>query len=127
MEAIINNEKFTKNYTAVTYDIEYGMEYNAPHRFKVYKAKDVAEMYNGMTAIYDYPLATVDFQCGPIKENGVNGVSNEDLLLMVITRLQHFQQSKYACEENAEAIEGIMIAVEALRRRTNKRIEKGEL
>ena len=39
-----------------------------------------------------------------IKECGVNGVNNEDLINMVIERLEHFQRSEYACRENAIAI-----------------------
>ena len=39
-------------------------------------------------------LGKVKFQKGPIKEAGVNGVMNEDLIAMVIDRLYSFQESE---------------------------------
>ena len=36
------------------------------------------------------PVASICFQNGPIKENGVNGCQNEDLIAVVIDRLQQF-------------------------------------
>lgn len=49
-------------------------------------------------------LGQVQFQKGPIKEAGVNGVMNEDLIAMVIDRLNSFQESQFKCRENAIAI-----------------------
>jgi len=70
-------------------------------------------------------VTKVDFQEGPIKECGVNGVSNEDLLVMVYTRLQGFQNSPYKCAENQEALDHIVAALTALRSRTQKREARG--
>lgn len=44
------------------------------------------------------------FQNGPIRESGINGVTNEALLALVIDRLQGFQSGPYACRENALAL-----------------------
>ena len=44
---------------------------------------------------------------------------------MVVTRLEAFQNSDYRCEENQEAINAIYEAVDALRKRTNKRVDRG--
>ena len=48
-------------------------------------------------------LADIHFQDGPVKEKGINGVANEDLIVMVMHRLNQFQESDYACKENADA------------------------
>ena len=69
--------------------------------------------------------ASVDFQNGPIKEHGVNGCHNEDLIAIVIDRLEHFQKGDFACEANAEALESLYLALDALRNRTNDRKERG--
>lgn len=65
------------------------------------------------------------FQEGPIKENGVNGVCNEDLIAMVICRLEHFQKSEYSCRENAVAITKLEEALLWLRKRTMGREQRG--
>ena len=70
-------------------------------------------------------LAEVEFQCGPIKEAGVNGVANEDLINMVVDRLKLFQESKYACEENANALIHLQEALMWLRKRTADREIRG--
>jgi hypothetical protein len=67
----------------------------------------------------------VRFQNGPIKEHGVNGCHQEDLLAIVIDRLQHFQRGPYACRENALALTKIEEALHWLNHRTNQRIARG--
>lgn len=50
-------------------------------------------------------LVQITFQEGPIKECGVNGVCNEDVIAMVIARLEGVpKKSEFACRENALAI-----------------------
>ena len=70
-------------------------------------------------------LSQVRFQKGPVKENGVNGVMNEDLLAMVIDRLQSFQESPYKCRENAIAITKLEEALLWLGKRTAERNRRG--
>lgn len=106
----VRNGKFTQNYTKVY--CEDNWNYNAPHHFTV-------------SSVEGKVLDEIHFQEGPIKEVGINGLNNEDLLLMVVTRLEAFQNSDYRCEENQEAIDAIYEAVDALRRRTNKRVDRG--
>lgn len=67
----------------------------------------------------------VHFQNGPIKEAGVNGVMNEDLLAIVIDRLQGFQAGQFACRENAIALTKLEEAVLWLRKRTMDRERRG--
>lgn len=79
---------------------------------------------DGMVGKHDYVvkrigddavLAEIHFQQGPIKEDGINGVNNEDLILMVIDRLENFQSGPFACRENDMALTNLEQAVMWLR------------
>lgn len=110
----------TTKYTKVLEESEY--QYNAPHTFRVIKAQEeTSEEHKGENLV----LSEIHFQEGPIKECGVNGVCNEDLLVMVIRRLQGFQESKFRCRENAMAITKIEAALLWLRKRTMARENRG--
>jgi hypothetical protein len=65
------------------------------------------------------------FQHGPIKEVGVNGITNEALLVVLIDRFEGFQDSEYACDENELTLVHLRKALEAQQERTRKRIERG--
>ena len=67
----------------------------------------------------------VKFQHGPIREAGVNGITNEALLAIVEHRLQSFQKGPFACEENQVALENVTRALVALKRRTLERMARG--
>lgn len=70
--------------------------------------------------------AFVSFQNGPIKDSGgTNGCHNEDLIAIVIDRLQGFQSGDFACRENALAIAKLEEALHLLHHRTNVRINRG--
>ncbi len=70
-------------------------------------------------------LCSVDFQNGPIKEAGVNGVMNEDLIAIVIDRMQGFQSGQYKCLDNAVALTKLEEALMWLRKRTQDREDRG--
>lgn len=70
-------------------------------------------------------VGVVSFQKGPVKEVGINGYMNEDLLAMVIDRLEGFQKGPYACEENDHAILNLKATLEWLNARTQKRVDAG--
>lgn len=70
-------------------------------------------------------LCRVSFQNGPIKEGYANGVQNEDLLAIVIDRLQHFQKGQFACGENASALLKLQEALHWLDHRTADRKKRG--
>lgn len=89
---------------------------HAPHHFEVIARNDDGA---GML------VATVDFQEGPIGEVGVNGVSNEALLIMALTRLQSFQNSPYSSRDNSVAITKIEEALMWLGKRTADREARG--
>lgn len=65
------------------------------------------------------------FQHRPIKEVGVNGLTNEVLLAIVRHRLEHFQTTEFACEENNAALAHVIAAANRLEDRTKRRTEQG--
>lgn len=67
----------------------------------------------------------IDFQNGPIKEFGINGITQEALLAIVIDRLRSFQAGQFSCRENAIALTHIEEALMWLQRRTVARIKRG--
>jgi hypothetical protein len=67
----------------------------------------------------------IGFQNGPIKEFGVNGITQEALLAIVIDRLRSFQTGPFSCRENAIALTHIEEALMWLQRRTVARIKRG--
>lgn len=75
----------------------------------------------------DYPASEVEikFQNGPIAEVGVNGVTNEALLAIVIDRMRGFQSSQFACRENALVLTKLEEALQWLHWRTRGRINRG--
>ena len=101
----------TVKYTEVLADAN--ISYNCSPNFAV-RTKATGEI-----------LADIHFQDGPVKEKGINGVANEDLIVMVMHRLNQFQKSEYACKENADAVEHLQGALDSLRARTNKRVQRG--
>ena len=73
----------------------------------------------------DIELAHVSFQNGPIKEAGLNGVTQEVLLAIVIDRLRCFQAGPFACRNNGDAWEHIAKGLDLLQARTRDRIARG--
>ena len=66
-------------------------------------------------------VATVNFQKGPVKEDGENGIFLEDLLSICQHRLECFQAGDFACRENALALTKIQEALHWLNHRTADR------
>lgn len=66
----------------------------------------------------------ISFQNGPIAESGVNGLTQEVLLAIVIDRLEGFQSGKFACQDNALALEYTRSAQKALQKRTRERMAR---
>ena len=65
------------------------------------------------------------FQNGPIAEVGVNGLTHEALLAILIHRLQGFQDGPYKCRENAIALTHLEEAQMWLQKRTRERMARG--
>lgn len=81
-------------------------------------------------------LGVLRFQNGPVKEidpsgvgvgvvYGVNGLTNETLLAIVIDRLRGFQSSQYACRENALTLTKLEEALHWQLHRTRARQARG--
>jgi len=71
--------------------------------------------------------STILFQNGPIGEGGtgVNGLTHEALIAILIDRLEAFQNGKYKCPENAEALLHLKYARGSLHGRTLTRMARG--
>lgn len=115
----VKHDLLTENYTRVYHEDEKDMKNGAPHNFVVTKKLTAEE--EEFLGVREQALTEVNFQNGPIKVAGVNGVNNEDLIIMVISRLEHFQKGEYACRENAVAITKLEEALMWLRKRTINR------
>jgi hypothetical protein len=108
----------SRNYTQVICYDEPGQG-NACHKYQV-------EPVMPLNGSDDFtPFAKVSFQNGPVKEFGVNGCHNEDLIAIVIDRLQGFQAGEFACRDNAVALTKLEEALMWLRKRTQDRLDRG--
>lgn len=68
----------------------------------------------------------IAFQNGAIDEVGdVNGISNEQLLAVLIDRIRGFQSGPYACESNQVALVHLEGAMKAFHDRTKDRSVRG--
>ena len=68
--------------------------------------------------------STVLFQNGPITEVGVNGVTHEALLAILIDRLEAFQRGPFANGYNAAALLHLEAALGCLSDRTRERMAR---
>ncbi|MDD3123746.1 MAG: hypothetical protein PHC62_09610 [Candidatus Izemoplasmatales bacterium] len=113
---ILKSDLITQKYTCIEHEDDYN--FNAPHHFVVKTNYDCQERS-------DRILGKISFQEGAIKEHGVNGVMNEDLIAMIIRRLEGFQNSEFNCRENALALTKLEEALMWLRKRTQGRENRG--
>ena len=104
----------TKEHTKVVVMDERGPG-NANHKYEIQPVDPTKH----------FILGSIRFQNGPIQENGVNGIHNEDLIAIVIDRLEGFQAGDYAHEANASAIALLREALAILRSRTDERKARG--
>lgn len=68
---------------------------------------------------------TILFQNGPIGESGINGVTHEALLTILIDRLEGFQSGPFAHPYNADALTSLRSALASLKQRTRDRLARG--
>lgn len=114
----LEHDLLTNKYTDVFHEEDF--KFNTPHHFSVYGNQRLDRPEGQWVHMQD-----IHFQEGPIKEVGVNGVCNEDLIAMVICRLEHFNQSEFRCRENSMAIIKLEEALLWLRKRTMGREQRG--
>lgn len=91
---------------------------NANHVYKVYKTEiDKEAKSDG--------LGLIEFQDGPIKETGVNGIADIDLIAICVDRLEGFQSGDYKCDTNQTALQHLLDAITTLNKRTKDRENRG--
>lgn len=113
----LKHDLLTAKYTEVFH--EENFKFNAPHSFEVRATNGYDNQGNQDV------LARIHFQEGAINEHGVNGVCNEDLIAMVICRLESFNQTDFRCRENSMAVTKLEEALLWLRKRTMGREQRG--
>lgn len=76
---------------------------------------------------YEYrnEFISIRFQNGLPPEVGINGVRAEDVIDVLIAKLNLYQQGNLACRENEQALESLQIARDALVRRRQRRQMQG--
>lgn len=67
----------------------------------------------------------ISFQNGPINEVGLNGVTHEALLAILVDRMRCFQAGPFSCRENALALTKLEEAQQWLHARTRGRMARG--
>ena len=72
----------------------------------------------------DTPIGKLNFQLGPVKQVGVNGVQTEGVLAALIDRTKVLNEA-FPCEENVSAIWHLEQALICLNERTAKRQARG--
>lgn len=68
---------------------------------------------------------TISWQNGPLGRRNdrrePNGAFVEDVIAAAADRIEFYQSSKFACDDNAEALDHLRKAIDALQRRTRDR------
>lgn len=72
-----------------------------------------------------FDAVSMAFQNGPIKENGINGISQEALIAVLIDRLEGFQSGQFQCHDNQVALDSLQNARLWLHKRTMDRVARG--
>lgn len=86
---------------------------------------------NPMGGCFTSRGVTIEWQKGPLgktpeeRENSRNGAFVEDILIAAKSRLEFYQRTPFACDENDEAIARIEEALEFLAQRTERREKAG--
>lgn len=71
-----------------------------------------------------FDVCELSFQNGPIKEAGVNGITQEALLAVLKDRLEGFQSGQFKCHDNEVALDHIESAKLWLFKRTLERVAR---
>ena len=98
---------------------------NVCHNYQIQPVEGANESDPAKASRLARATCRVQFQNGSIKEEGVNGVSNEALLAIVEHRLQGFQAGDFACRENAIALVRLQECMMWLQKRTRDRVARG--
>ena len=83
---------------------------NSPKEYTIYHSKSGSF------------VTEIEFQKGNIEDTGLNGVFLEDLLLISIDQLEHYQNSEFACQENEDTLRHLRAALASTRARQYDRM-----
>jgi len=83
------------------------------------------EPFFGIVEEKEPSFIKIKFQEGAIQEHGENGCQIEDVIDVLVERLQGFQNGGFPCRENALAITHLQEAQNWLYRRTMERKKQG--
>lgn len=99
----------------------------ANHRYEItgFDTETNGSSSDGFGYKASFSREVVLFQNGPIKEFGVNGVTHEALLAIIIDRLRSFQTGPFASPLNYYALRNCEDALGNLQQRTRDRIARG--
>lgn len=100
---------------------------NACHAYKIsnFDSKtNPSDLFAARYGVGSTDLMLV-FQNGPIKLVGVNGITHEALLAVLVDRLEGFQSGEYANADNDIALYHLRSALVHLQLRTRARIARG--
>ena len=96
---------------------------NACHKYGIYGFDTKG---NPSASNSDETCLIILFQNGPIVDiGGVNGITHETLLAILIDRLECFQSGPYKSDHNAVALAALHSALHHLQARTHERIARG--
>lgn len=108
----IRNPLCGEKYTYVTGESALGSDNPTNHVFEVHRTYD------------DKVVSRVNFHSGNFSVESINGLLNEDLVIMLIDRLESFQKSKLKCRENENALQHLNEALFWLNQRQINKKEK---
>lgn len=91
------------------------------HDYRIGANAPAASIYRGVHRFT--PYCKLVFQSGPVKTSGVNGITSEALLAVLIDRTTVLND-KFPCKENEDALAYLKGALEAFESRTKDRIER---
>jgi hypothetical protein len=77
------------------------------------------------STLYDSEYIRIKFQSGLPPEVGINGARVEDVMDILIQKLEAYQLGTVPCKENEEALASIRSARDAMARRRNRRMVQG--
>lgn len=80
---------------------------------------------DGLMDSFNETSTKIKFQKGAIHEAGINGITNESLLAVVIDRLNGFANGPFKNAQTMHALNHCRLALEALEERTKERAARG--
>lgn len=119
MARTIHDHEINPANASITIEADEPTHGNASHEYRV-------------TAQDGCNLGVLKFQNGPVNataadgnSNGVNGLTHEVLIAVILDRLRGFQSGNYSCRENAIAITKLEEALQWMHWRTRGRVARG--